>query len=302
MDLRQLQVFMAVWKTKSFSKAARDVYLTQPTVSGHIKSLEEQLGVRLFDRTGREAVPTRAGERLFPFARDMLNLAQKAEGEMAAFLGTGKGVLDLGGSNIPGQYLLPKLIGDFKADTPQAHVCLKVADTRVICDMVEQGAVELGLVGAKINRPNLAYESCFRDELVLAVPPGHEFAGREEVDVTNLLYKPFVVREEGSGTRLAAEKALEERGLDGFGQMDVVAEMGSTEAVRQAVKAGIGMAIISKRAVEDDERYGAIATCRITGASLHRKFYLVQNLRRTMSPLAKKFMDFVNEVWSKSVM
>ncbi len=296
LDIRQLQVFVAVWKTRSFSKAAKKVFLTQPTVSGHIKGLEEGLGTKLFDRSGKEVVPTKAGERLYPFAREILKISDRAEREMAAFLEGGKGELDVGGSNIPGQYLLPRLIGDFKKGRPDAHVTLRIGDTSSITDQVQNGDVELGMVGAVIKKTGLFFEPCFDDELVLVVPRGHRFFGSSSVRLSEIASEPFIVREKGSGTRMATEHAFKEAGFPGVDYLHVVAEMGSTESVRQAVKAGVGLAIISRRAVADDVSHGLLSFSLLEGVDLSRKFYLVTNRRRTLSPLAQEFVTFIKDL------
>ncbi len=292
-DIRQLQVFMAVWENRSFSRAAQKIYLTQPTVSGHIRELEEALGVQLFDRGGRKVIPTRAGEFFYPFVRQILKLSSQAEREMALFLGEKKGSLNLGGSNIPGQYILPALISQFKASRPDVQVILRIADTAAITMAVADSDLELGMVGAVIPKTGLRFEPCFHEEMVLIVPPGHPFAGREQIGLDDLVSEPLIVREKGSGTRLAAENALKAAGNIQIKDLHIVAEIGSTEAVRQAVKAGLGCSIISRRAVEDDLKYGLLYASGLEGIELHRQFYLVWHSHRTPSPLASAFRDFI---------
>ncbi len=292
-DIRQLQIFMAVWRSGSFSKAAELVHLTQPTVSSHIKGLEDTLGVRLFDRSGRDVIPTKAGSLLYPYARQILRLSDQAEKEVSLFLGREKGILETGGSNIPGQYILPGLLGDFKKRYPDICLRLHIGDTSSIAAYVASGELEVGVVGAVIEKKCLAFEACFDDELVLIVSAGHPLAKVSEVDPGSLRDELFVVREEGSGTRLATERAFEAAGEAGFNEFRVVAEMGSTEAVRQAVRAGLGCAIVSRRAVRDDLAQGLLSSPLIKGIDLHRQFYLIWHNKRTLSPLASAFRDFI---------
>jgi DNA-binding transcriptional LysR family regulator len=292
-EIRQIQVFLAVWENRSFSRAAQEVHLTQPTVSGHIRVLEEILGVRLFDRGGKEVTPTKAGEILYPFARQILRLNLQAERGIAMFLGQEKGSLDLGGSNIPGQYILPGVIGRFKADRPNIKVILRISDTAAIVAAVANGELELGMVGAIVQKKGLSFEPCFHDDMVLIVPPGHRLADCKKASIDDLASEPFVLREKGSGTRLASERALQAAGNLQISDLQIVAEMGSTEAIRQAVRAGLGCAIVSRRAVKDDLEHGLLYTPVLEGVQLSRQFYLIWHNQRTLSPLAYAFRSFL---------
>jgi DNA-binding transcriptional LysR family regulator len=292
-ETRQLQVFLAVWENRSFSRAAHEVHLTQPTVSGHIRVLEETLGVRLFDRSGKEVIPTKAGEVLYPFARQILRLNLQAERGIAMFLGQEKGSLDLGGSNIPGQYILPGVIGRFKAARPNIKVILRISDTAAIVAAVGDGELELGMVGAVVQKKGLSFEPCFHDDMVLIVPPGHRLADCKKASIDDLASEPFVLREKGSGTRLASERALQAAGNLQLSDLQIVAEMGSTEAIRQAVKAGLGCSIVSRRAVKDDLEHGLLHAPVLEGVQLSRQFYLIWHNQRTLSPLALAFRSFL---------
>ncbi|NIA08912.1 MAG: LysR family transcriptional regulator [Nitrospiraceae bacterium] len=174
---------MAVWENRSFSRAAQEIYLTQPTVSGHIRTLEDALGVQLFDRGGKKVVPTKAGEFFYPFVRQILKLISQSEREMAMFLGQEKGSLELGGSNIPGQYILPALIGRFRAKRPNAQVILRIADTTAITVEVANSDLELGMVGAVVPKTGLRFEPCFHEDMVLIVAPDHHFAHSKQVSL-----------------------------------------------------------------------------------------------------------------------
>jgi DNA-binding transcriptional LysR family regulator len=292
-EIRQLQVFLAVWEKRSFSRAAHEVYLTQPTVSGHIRVLEENLGVRLFDRRGKEVTPTKAGEILYSFARQILRLNLQAEQEIVMFLGQEKGSLDLGGSNIPGQYILPAVIGRFKAERPNIKVILRISDTAAIVAAVAKGELELGMVRAVIQKKGLSFEPCFHDDMVLIVPPGHRFADCGKASIEDLTSEPFILREKGSGTLLAMERALQAAGNLQLSDLQIVAEIGSTEAIRQAVRAGLGCSIISRCAVTDDLEHGLLHAPVLEGVQLSRQFYLIWHNQRTLSPLAHAFRSFL---------
>lgn len=292
-EIRQLQVFLAVWEKRSFSRAAQEVYLTQPTVSGHIRVLEETLGVRLFDRRGKEVTPTKAGEILYSFARQILRLNLQAEQEIVMFLGQEKGSLDLGGSNIPGQYILPAVIGRFKAERPNIKVILRISDTAAIVAAVAKGELELGMVGAVIQKKGLSFEPCFHDDMVLIVPPDHRLADCGQASIEDLASEPLILREKGSGTRLAMERALQAAGNLQLSDLQVVAEIGSAEAIRQAVRAGLGCSIISRCAVTDDLKHGLLYAPVLEGVQLSRQFYLIWHNQRTLSPLAHAFRSFL---------
>jgi DNA-binding transcriptional LysR family regulator len=292
MDLRRLEVFCKVLELKSFSRAAEASLLSQPTVSEHIRHLEDLLEVQLFDRLGREVVPTRAGEMLYGFARRMLILRREATRSLELYRGKAGGSLELGGSTIPGQYILPSLIGAFRLNHEDVRIKLVIADTMKITDMVMDGTLELGLVGARIESNKLHFKELFEDELVLAVPAEHPWAGRSAIRLEELSGVSFIMREEGSGTRMMMLRLLEQAGFAPR-SLRVMAEMGSTEAIRQAIKANVGVSILSGRAIADDLRFGLLRQVAIENMSLIRSFYLVTHKNRSRSPLAQAFVDFL---------
>ncbi|MBF8261841.1 MAG: Transcriptional regulator, LysR family [candidate division NC10 bacterium] len=235
-DIHVLEVFCRIVESGSFSKAADAVYLTQPTVSGHIKKLEEEVGVRLLDRLGHRATPTKAGELLYRYARRILAVRQEAQQALDEFKGGLRGDLTIGASSIPGGYVLPPLISRFKALYPDISIVLKVSYSKEIVDAVIDGTYEVGAVGAKFDDARIEYQKFAEDEMVLVVPPKHPWAVRGSVKAKELPSQPFFFRERGSGTRKILEQALERHKLP-MTAFKVVAEMGNNEAIRQAVKA-----------------------------------------------------------------
>ena len=287
LDLRKLQVFLAVIEEKSFSRAAERCYLSQPTVSGHIKALEDAFGVLLFDRHTREVRPTRAGELLYSYTKKILKLAEELEKEMDLFRAGGRGPLFIGGSTIPGQYILPPLLGAFKRLHPHTRITLKVSDSGEVTRMVAEGELDLGVVGARFSDQKLLFEPLWEDKIVLIVPPG---LFEEEFPLEKLFHLPLIVREEGSGTWFTVKRVLEERGLS-LEKLNIVAELGSTEAVKQAVKAGLGGAFVSEMAVREELAQGLVQKL-VLPWSIKRHFYLVFPQGRTLSPIAQIFVDF----------
>jgi len=292
MDLWRLQIFCKVVELKSFSKAASAVFLSQPTVSSHIKDLENYFECKLIDRLGREVVPTKAGQLLYGYATKMIALKETAEKALGEFQGKMRGRLTIGGSTIPGGYILPPLLGRFKEAYPQVTVTLIEGDTAGIIQDTLDGRVELGIVGAKAREARLVEEKIMDDEMFLMVPKGHKWADTGPVKVEDLAAEPFVMREPGSGTRKSIEQVLDESG-HWSRQLNVVAEMGSTEAVRQAIKAGVGVSILSECAVADELAAGSLRKVSIKGLSFKRAFYLIRHKHRTESPLCRTFVKFL---------
>jgi DNA-binding transcriptional LysR family regulator len=292
MDLRALEVFCKIVELRSFSRAAEAVRLTQPTVSGHVKALETELGIRLLERSGRRVASTRAGEILHAYGVRILALRAEATQAIREHKGGLVGHLMIGASSIPGAYILPRLLARFKADHPDVTIALHVKGSQEIVRGVMDGTYEVGAVGARFAEGRVDYAPFAEDRLVLAVPAGHAWAARDSVRLEELPGQPFVMRERGSGTRKAAEEGLTARGVDP-GRLRCVLEVTSNEAVRQALKAGAGIAVVSQRAIEDDVRCGLVAAIRLRGAALTRQFYVVTHKSRSRSPLAAGFLTFL---------
>ena len=292
MDLRRLEIFVKVAELGSFSRAAEALFLTQPTVSEHVRALEDGLGVQLLDRLGRGATPTRAGTLLLGYARRMLALAREASQAIEQFQGRVSGELTIGGSTIPGEYVVPELIGAFRAKYPDVRVCLLIGSSREVQAWVEDGRVEIGVVGAAPTARALEGRPLMADELVVVVGAEHPWAGRPSVSLDDLRAEPLIVRERGSGSRQTFERALGDVGLD-LGDFRVVGEIASTQAIKQAVRAGVGVSLISRRAVEDECRARLLVCMEIRDLTVTRSFHLVTHRDRTRSPLAQAFLAFV---------
>ena len=292
MDLWQLHIFTKVVELGSFSKAAQAVNLSQPTVSSHIKDLEDHLNCRLIDRLGRKASPTKGGELLYSFATRLLALRDEAQSAMSSFLGKPTGALAIAGSNIPGCYVLPKVIGAFSKYYPDVSISLKIGDTRSVAEDVLSGNVEMGVVGALSPNKQLSQEKLMEDHLTLIVPASHPLAGQDQVSMKSINKEPFIIREQGSGTRKFFEKILSDAGM-GLENLNIAAQLGSTEAVREAIKAGLGVSIFSTRAVLGDLRCGSLKSLEISDLDFKRNFYLVRHRQRTASPLCQYFCDFL---------
>lgn len=294
MDFWQLTIFCKVVEFKSFSRAAEAIYLSQPTVSSHIKDLEEHCGFRLLDRLGKEVLPTKAGELLFGYAKRLLALRDETETALSQFRGITQGTLTLGGSTIPGGYILPEVIGRFAKAHPAVQISLIIKDTRDIADGILNGDVELAVTGAPLSDPAIFQEPIFEDDMRLIVPVGHPWATRQSVPLAMLKAEPFVTREEGSGTLKSIDQSLTDAGF-APADLKISARMGNTVSVCEAVKCGVGVSILSTRAVERDIRAGLLAAVAIEGVNLKRSFYLTRHKKRTPSPLAEAFAAFLKK-------
>jgi DNA-binding transcriptional LysR family regulator len=292
-DLRQLEVFRKVVELGSFSKAGEAVFLAQASVSERIATLENAVGVRLLDRLGRRVVPTRAGELLYRHAIDLLEAKRAAVLEMQDFLGMKQGEIRIGGSTIPGEYILPKVIGRFVQEYPLVSITLTVADSEEIENRVLNGESELGIIGRKSRKTNLASEELWEDHLTLVVPAGHRWAGKKEVSVQELAEEPFISREPGSGTLRSLEDHLQAAGLKGVDDLRVVARLGTSTAVKEGVKAGVGVSILSTIALETELKAGILKALKVKNLRMTRNFYSTRDKRRSVSPLCEAFVDFL---------
>lgn len=293
MEIRQLEILCRVVETENFSRAAKSIGLSQPTASEHIKTLEKELGTRLFDRMGRRVEPTKAGLILFEYAQKILQSRDDARAAMEDYLGAISGHLEIGASTIPGGYMLPWLLGQFKLVYPETSVTIDILDSRKVIEGVLSGSIQVGVSGAEIKNDQLIYQFFATDELVLAVPPGHPLARRKRIKASALEGVKIIVRQDGSGTRLVAEARLRELGFQ-IRPDQIAAVLGNSQAVRCALKGGAGVSIISRRAIEEDFQSGALCAVEIQGFACTRDFYSVVHKSRTLSPLGKRFLEFMH--------
>ena len=294
MDTRQLAAFCAVVERKSFSQAAERLGVTQPAVSLQIRALEKRLGRQLLDRSGRRVEPTEAGRRLYRSAQRMLALEEHMLEDVATG-GEGEltGTLELGASTGPAAIVVPLLLCEFQQENPGVRVLLTVADTHAVVELVGERELELGIVGASRRQRGVAFEPFFRDEVILATPAGHRFAGKT-VTVEELQTEPLIVMQEGGGVRQLLEDELRKSGHR-LRDFDVDLELGLQESVRSAVIAGYGVTFISRSAVESELAAGTISEARVRGLNLVRDVSLARAARRSPTRVAEAFVGFAKE-------
>ena len=294
MDTRQLAAFCAVVERKSFSQAAERLGVTQPAVSLQIRSLELRLGRQLLDRSGRRVEPTEAGLRLYASAQRLLALEESlleelSEDEEGALTGT----LELGASTGPGGTVVPLLLSEFQELHPELRVRLIVSDTQTVVDRVADRELELGIVGAGRRHRGVVFEPFFRDEVVLACPPQHRFAGKT-ITLEQLESQPLIVMQEGAGVRQVIEDELRRAGKR-LRDLDVRLELGLQESARSAVLAGHGVTFISRLAIEADLAAGRVATARVRGLDPVREIFLARAGGRTETRAARAFISYARE-------
>jgi DNA-binding transcriptional LysR family regulator len=294
MDTRQLAAFCAVVERKSFSQAAERLGVTQPAVSLQVRSLEKRLGRRLLDRSGRRVEPTEAGLALYRGAQRMLAL----EGQLIEELDAGEegdlgGSLEVGASTGPGSTVVPVLLCEFQHENPGVAVSLSISDTQTVVDRVAERVLELGVVGAARRHRGVVFEPFFRDEVVLACPPGHRFAGRS-VSLEELREEPLIVMQEGAGVRQVIEDELRRAGTR-LRDLEPRLELGLQESVKSAVAAGHGVTFISRTAIEADLAAGTLATARVKGLEPSREISLVRSAGRSPTRAAEAFLEFARE-------
>ena len=259
---RRLQVFQTVARLLSFTKAAEELHMTQPAVTFQVRQLEEQFNTRLFDRTHNRISLTDAGKRVHECAERIFELYAEMDNSVRELTGDISGVLILGASTTIAEYMLPALLGDFKAKYPDITIRLKVANTDGIVSQVENNAIDLGVVEAPVNNKNLVVEECRTDHLVLIVPPAHELANEEVVPIQRVADYPFICREEGSGTREVMIESMHDAGVSPA-DLNIAMELGSLEAIKGAVEAGMGVSILSNATIQKELKLGTLVAVQL---------------------------------------
>lgn len=293
LDLRKLEVFHWVAEFKSFSAAADHLSLRQPTISAHVRELEEKLGVKLFNRVGAKITPTPVGQVLFNQAKRLLELKRDALASLDQFHGRLRGELLIGGSNIPGEYILPRKLANFVQNYPEVKPVLRIGDSAGIVQAVLNGEVEIGFVGFKGEDRRVAFQKIWKDQMVLAVPKDHPWARLKAIDLNDLRKEGFISREGGSGTLRSFRRLVARKGYEPEKVLRVIMELGSTEAIKEALVAGYGVSILSRTSIQREIRDGFLKEVPIRGLQLERDFYQIIHRQRVLSPVSQAFIQFL---------
>jgi len=297
MNIKQLEIFVTIAATGSFSKGAEAACVTQSTASQHIATLEESCGVRLLDRTGRGAVTTEAGKIMLTHARQVIKSLKDTEQAILRFRQADGVELSVGGSTIPGTYLLPKAIAALRASDPGIRVKVEIGDSSDILARLIDENIEIAIVGAAADDKRFTTEELGCDEIILVVRKGHPWCGRKSVQLEELLKEPIVMREKGSGTSDAVSAALRQQGI-APGDLSACATLPGSEAIKQAVLAECGIAFISELAVRGELKRGELVSINLSGIAITRSFSLVHRKGRTVSPAATAFSAMLRRLQS----
>jgi DNA-binding transcriptional LysR family regulator len=290
MDIHHLRVFASVFKNRSFSRASEELHLTQPTISDHIKSLENEFDCKLFDRLGRTIIPTKEAEVLYSHALEIIEKANTLNDLIGQSKKDMKGELIVGASTIPGTYLLPSIMAAFQRKHPSVSFQILISDSKGIVDRISKHELLLGIVGAKLGNEHVNYVPFVEDELIVISSPS--LVKNNKMTLKELIKFPLVLREEGSGTRRETEKILESRGVS-LEDINITGIFGSTDAIKQAVKAGLGVSILSRLSVKDELKHNILKEIELTDIQMKRKFYIVTHKKRTLPLLHTIFLEHI---------
>ena len=292
LDLHKLEIFYWVAEHKSFSQAAELLSLRQPTISAHVQELEKAVGGKLLYRMPGKVSLTPLGLMLAERAKNLLSFKRETIAAVEQFHGTLSGELWVGGSSIPGEYLLPQKLGEFTKKYPKVKPILRIGDSAGIITELLEGKVEIGYVGFKGDDGRLTFEKIWDDEMVVAVPKGHPWTRRKVIEVADLRNEKFISREHGSGTLDSLRQLLAKHKPPGE-LLNITMELGSTEAVKEALMAGYGFSILSRISIQHELADGNIVEVPIRGLKMERGFYQVLHSRRPLHPIAQTFRVFL---------
>ena len=296
MNLKQLEAFVQVSESGSFSKAAKELFLTQPTISAHISSLEKELNVRLFIRNTKEVSLSDDGKDLYRYAKQITDLEKAIEERFYMDSDDGKHFITIAASTIPAQYLLPKVLMCYRERYPKEQIKIIETDSSEVVTQVVDHMVDVGFTGTVLEKKHCKYIPFYKDELAVITPDTPEYRILKEQnrdDIDWIRRKPLILREEGSGTRKEAEKQLKNAGIS-METLDIVASIANQETIKKSVKQGMGITVLSRLAAEDEE---GLLIFPIPGADEGRDINLVYNKNYQMTRSADRFIRIVKEVY-----
>jgi DNA-binding transcriptional LysR family regulator len=291
-QLPHLETFAKAAELSNFSAAGKALGLTQAAVSQRIQALEKALDAALFERRGGRVLLTQAGQRLYDYTQRILSLHEQARRDIAGIEPAIAGDLTLGASTVPGEHLLPALLAAFRERFPAIHVKVEISDSLKVIEQVERGQISLGLVGRKTDNPELEFRHLATDRLVLVTPPDHAWAKRRQVSIKQLAGQPLILREPGSGLRHCFEQALGKAGLSPR-DLTIALELGSNEAIKEAVLRGMGVSVLSSYAAGKEIRAGQLHALKVADLDCDREMYIVRDRRRVLPPPARVFLHFL---------
>jgi DNA-binding transcriptional LysR family regulator len=288
---RRLQVFHTVAKQLSFTKAAELLFMTQPAVTFQVKQLEEHFNTRLFERSHGKITLTPAGDLTLDYAERILGMTAEMEARISELTGQVSGPLLIGASTTIAEYMLPRLLGEFKQKHPDTQARLTVANSETIENKVAEHTLDMGLIEAPSHHPNLVTQVCCEDELVMICAPFSELSKLDMVTPKQMASHPYISRESGSGTRECIDDYFKFSGVN-LDELNLVMELGSREAIKGAVAAGLGVAVVSSTTVAKEIRLGELTAIPLD-PPLRRQLSLVYPQEKFRSKLLQSFLDFL---------
>ena len=294
MEFNQLESFISVVKHKSFSKAAKELYLTQPTVSNNIQGLERELNATLIDRKSKTITLTDAGKAFYKYAIELVNIRDQARFNIFEHQSKIEGEIVISASTIPEQYILPYIIKDFIKEYPQVTFSVIHKNSKNIVDDILKGKQKFGMVGAKYNSNTLEYINFYEDEIVLAVPNNSHYPmpAEDTLDIDFLMSEKFIFRREGSGTRQFVKQTLSKIGVS-LDDLNIIFTIDSNEMIKKMIELKLGISFMSKISIKNEIELELIKPLKIKGLNLNRSFYFVYNKNRTLSPAVEVFKEFL---------
>lgn len=299
MNLKQLEAFVHVADGRSFSKAARELFLTQPTVSAHISSLEKELDARLFVRNTKEVDLSSDGELLYKYAKQMVELERKIEQTFLERPEDKQSCITIAASTVPAQYLLPAVLAKFMEKYPKEQFRVLETDSAQVVELIVEEKADVGFTGTMLEKKHCKYIPFYQDELVVIAPNTEYYQQflKQPEEVSWIKGEPLILREEGSGTRKEAEKQLKKRGI-AMGHLNLVASIENQETIKKSIRKGMGISIMSKLAVEEEVKAGSIL-CFPLAEDDCRAINVVYNKNKQLSLASERFVKTVKEVYKK---
>ncbi len=294
MEFNQLESFISVVKHNSFSYAAKELYITQPTVSNNIQNLEKELNTTLLNRTSKTITLTDAGKIFYKYAVELINIRDKAKYIISEHSNNVEGEIEITASSIPEQYILPYIIKDFLNIYPNVSFSMTHKNSKNVVDDILEGKLNFGIVGAKYHSEMLEYIDFYEDELVVCVPNNNNYSWSDNdyLDIDFLYSEKFILRKKGSGTRKLIEQKLSAKGIS-LDELNIISLIDSNEMIKKMIELGLGISFISKIAVKNEVDLKLIKTLSIKDLNLKRSFYFVHSKNRTLPPAVEAFKDFL---------
>ncbi|MBF0357449.1 MAG: LysR family transcriptional regulator [Magnetococcales bacterium] len=287
----RLRVFHAVAKHLSFTRAAEELYLTQPAVTFQIRQLEEHFDTRLFDRHHNRITMTEAGLTVFTYTERILELYRETDKAINEMTGMTRGMVKLGASTTIGEYILPTILSSYHELFPKVRVRMTVDNTRLIVRKLEDATIDIGIVEGPVQNKNINVIPCLEDELIVILPPGHPLAKFKEIPISKLKAYPFVSRDEGSGTREVIVEHFKKANIN-YNDLDMVLELGTTESVKAAVEGNVGFSVVSSVSINKELRLKSLTAHRIKGVSMRRMLNFVYPKQKFRSKAVEEMLNF----------